>query len=68
MRDALYEFAVSGLKRRRGQWPEISAATGISTKTMSRMLKGVNSNRRDTLIALAEHFKANPAPKTVRPR
>jgi hypothetical protein len=60
MRDQLLEFVVSGLKRRKGQWPAIAEATEISTKTMSRMLNGENNNRRDTLIALAEHFKANP--------
>jgi len=60
MRDQLYEFVVSGLEKRRAQWAEIAEATGLSTKTFERMLAGVNNNRRDTLIALAEHFEANP--------
>lgn len=60
MRDELYEHVVSGLKARKGQWSEIAKKTGISTKTMSRTVKGENSSRRDTLITLAEHFNANP--------
>jgi len=61
MRDELYESVVSGLKKRKGQWSRIAVATGLSTKTMSRMVNGENNNRRDTILLLAEHFKANPA-------
>ena len=67
MRDQLYEYVVSGLKRRKNEWPAIAQATGLSTKTMSRMVAGDANSRRDTLILLAEHFEAHPA-QTARSR
>lgn len=59
MRDELFEFVVSGLKSRKGQWTQISVDTGVSTRTISRIVNGENNNRRDTLLTLAEHFKAH---------
>lgn len=58
MRDELFEYVVSGLKSRKGQWTRIAGAAGVSTKTLSRIVNGDNNNRRDTLLAVAEYLKA----------
>lgn len=58
----LSAFVIEQLKRRKGEWPEISRASEVPYFTISKMVTGITRNPRvNTVQRLANYFMDNPA-------
>lgn len=54
-------FVMEQLRRRKGEWPEISRASEVPYFTISKMAAGTTRNPRvNTVQRLANYFMDNP--------
>ncbi|WP_288649677.1 hypothetical protein [Pseudomonas sp. UBA5568] len=58
----LSAFVIEQLRRRKGEWPEISRASSVPYFTISKMVTGTTRNPRvNTVQRLANYFMDNPS-------